>query len=368
MNMQTPASARFEHWVYDRPIVGPVEIWAILSCLAERGHGLTTLLRDARLEGLLVDPQRTWSLLGQVAVHRAASAVADEALFVDVGRRLHLPAYGAPGLAIMSSATLESALGELVRFAPLLGFKGPIRLGRPGQVLLEPFADVDAGVAAQFLALDLAKLVTFLRDLLGSDAVLQRIWAGALPPSARAALADYANVEVVDAAGEEGGLSLDARLLDRALGQANPEAHRRALEASRSLETAWRTRVDLRFQVLDRLRRLDVLVPGSAEIATALHMSDRTLRRRLEKLGTSFSAILDERRKQLAQRLLREGVTVEVIAERLGYRDVANFRQAFKRWTGEAPSLFRAGQMESVAWAATQPYPPPTQARVAAVG
>jgi AraC-like DNA-binding protein len=73
-----------------------------------------------------------------------------------------------------------------------------------------------------------------------------------------------------------------------------------------------------------------------------LAMSVATLRRRLEEEGTTFSAIVDDLRKQLAERYLRENApTISEIAFLLGFSDVTAFGRAFKRWTGVSPSEYR---------------------------
>jgi AraC-like DNA-binding protein len=78
------------------------------------------------------------------------------------------------------------------------------------------------------------------------------------------------------------------------------------------------------------------------DVAKRLHVSTRTLKRRLGENGTSFSGIVDEVRRQRAMLLLEDrGLGIGEIAHRLGYSDVANFTRAFKRWTGRSPVAFR---------------------------
>ena len=68
----------------------------------------------------------------------------------------------------------------------------------------------------------------------------------------------------------------------------------------------------------------------------------RSLRRRLSEEGTSFRQLLEEVRQTLAEELLATGgLTLEEIAERLGYGEVSNFTHAFKRWKGLAPRQYR---------------------------
>ena len=79
--------------------------------------------------------------------------------------------------------------------------------------------------------------------------------------------------------------------------------------------------------------------PQVSDMATALHMSERTLRRHLAEEGTSFSAIHDRLRTKRAMELLRDSkLSIVAIGDRLGFSDEREFRRAFKRWTGHAPS------------------------------
>src|SRR5882762_9892231 len=65
------------------------------------------------------------------------------------------------------------------------------------------------------------------------------------------------------------------------------------------------------------------------DIANHLALSERTLRRRLRALGTSYNKILQDVRSSTAQEWLRDSnLTMESIAWRLGYTETANFRHA----------------------------------------
>jgi AraC-like DNA-binding protein len=78
------------------------------------------------------------------------------------------------------------------------------------------------------------------------------------------------------------------------------------------------------------------------DIANRLALSERTLRRRLRTLGTSYNKILRDVRSSTAREWLRDStLTIESIAWRLGYTETANFRHAFKRWNGQSPQAFR---------------------------
>lgn len=76
--------------------------------------------------------------------------------------------------------------------------------------------------------------------------------------------------------------------------------------------------------------------------AAALHMTPRTLIRRLEADGTSFQAIKDGLRRDIAIRRLQVGTaSIEAIAQDVGFSSAASFHKAFHRWTGATPSAYR---------------------------
>lgn len=79
-------------------------------------------------------------------------------------------------------------------------------------------------------------------------------------------------------------------------------------------------------------------------IAAVMHMSGRTLQRRLKDHRTSFEDVVDEVRKAQAMSLLHdEKLSLGEVAFLLGYADQATFSRAFKRWTGNAPGEYRRG-------------------------
>lgn len=79
-----------------------------------------------------------------------------------------------------------------------------------------------------------------------------------------------------------------------------------------------------------------------AEVARELHLSPRTLHRRLEDEGSSFQAIKDALRRDLAiNRLAKTSQPLAQIAADLGFADTSAFYRAFVSWTGMAPAHYR---------------------------
>ena len=103
----------------------------------------------------------------------------------------------------------------------------------------------------------------------------------------------------------------------------------------------------LEVSVVDRvrhelLRRLTTGAPEADDIARALRLSPRTLRRRLEAEGVAFSDVLDAVRRDEALRLVRDTtLSFDEISFRLGFSQTTSFHRAFRRWTGATASATR---------------------------
>lgn len=79
-----------------------------------------------------------------------------------------------------------------------------------------------------------------------------------------------------------------------------------------------------------------------ADAADDLGMSLRSLHRLLAREGIDYSQLADRHRQERAQRMLRQGAGTQAVAEAVGFSDSRCFRRAFRRWTGMAPSEYRA--------------------------
>jgi AraC-like DNA-binding protein len=103
----------------------------------------------------------------------------------------------------------------------------------------------------------------------------------------------------------------------------------------------------------DTLRRLlrTELLGGrcSVEDAAALcHIHRRTLSRRLRAEGTGFRRITDEVQFEIASQLLRNRrITFGQIATTLGFSELSAFTRAFRRWSGQTPTTWRAAHLRS---------------------
>jgi AraC-like DNA-binding protein len=90
--------------------------------------------------------------------------------------------------------------------------------------------------------------------------------------------------------------------------------------------------------------------PKMQEIARELHLSSRTLQRRLQEAGYSFQQVLEEARHQLARHYLTSSLLdLNETAYLLGYEDSNSFVRAFRSWEGVPPAYWRGTQQAKAA-------------------
>lgn len=96
----------------------------------------------------------------------------------------------------------------------------------------------------------------------------------------------------------------------------------------------------VRRRMAQRLRQERVTL---ADIAADLHLSERTLHRRLQEAGTNFRALWESTRHHLAEEYLRDRrLTLTEVAGLLGFSEQSAFTRSFRRWTGQGPKAWRS--------------------------
>lgn len=90
------------------------------------------------------------------------------------------------------------------------------------------------------------------------------------------------------------------------------------------------------------LRSLRHGEPRLSDIADAMHMSDRTLQRKLKQEGITYQELLDQTRQELAEQYLANtAISMMEVSQQLGFVDLSNFYRAAKRWFGIPPGQYR---------------------------
>ncbi|MDW4500254.1 AraC family transcriptional regulator [Sulfitobacter sp. D35] len=236
---------------------------------------------------------------------------------------------------------METGLMRLAQFKSLLG-PTLMRVFWDGGLLRLEFDSVDARVPMP-PSLGALQLVTAVENIRG---------ATAQPVCAVAAGFDGSEEDRHMIAGHLGAMPERSHAAYVAF--APEDAKRRFVSENAAL---WADiEADLRLQlgaqndrwpVAERVRGALVdLMPsgrtGAEDVALALGISRSTLQRRLREEGTSYQALLDATRRDMAIRYLtKTTLRADEIASILAYRDANSFSRSFRRWTGQAPVAFR---------------------------
>jgi AraC-like DNA-binding protein len=272
---------------------------------------------------------------------RARQLTGEPGFGFHLGLRKRASMYGQLGFASMSAATLREVAELAVRFTPIITSALGLALELDGErAALRVDQHADFG-SAQDIA-----VFSFVVGLRQVGAVLTGRQPGRIRidiPFDKPAYFDrfahllpgarfgYAKLRVHF---PRGLLDFPLQTPDRAaLRAAQQVCERQLAELGTSAELA--PRVRRLVLTADSVRSIDA-------VARALHMSARTLKRKLAVEGTSFSVLVeDERRERALQLLQRSDATLETIAARLGYATVPSFARAFRRWTGNTPAQQR---------------------------
>lgn len=309
---------------------------ALDACLAGTGLDLAVLADP----GAEIDAAQELLLIGNLV-----SALGHiPGIGVKAGLRYQINTYGIWGFAMLSSATFRAAAHLGLRYLDLTYAFHGMRLEErddEAHFILDP-RNVPEALRGFILERDLAGVLSIQRDLTSIPVPLNAVHLMLPEPGDASLYTELLGIRPHFNA-TENRLVFDRRLLDRALPGANPQVMQRCEQQCQALLDKRRVRAGLSGRLRDRLLAHPGRLPDMEQLASELHMTTRTLRRRLLEENSSFRQLLEEVRQALAEELLATGgLTLEEIAERLGYGEVSNFIHAFKRWKGVTPRQYRS--------------------------
>ena len=277
----------------------------------------------------------------------AIPRIADPTFGLQAARCWHPGNLGVLGHAWISSSTLRTGANRLVRYFRVVGERGHFETeemaeglklrfwaGR-GDPATEPVAAVAVDIGMSLL-LDMCRLT--------AGAALRPI-AASLRRSRPASPLAYERFFgcSIEFGAKENSLTLSAIDADRTLDSSN----RQLASVFDKMLTEELARID-RTDVVARCKAaiLEHLTSGEMpekEAAVQLHMSPRTLQRKLAEAGTSYKSLVDATRKDLALRYIDDPLrSVTDITFALGFSGPSSLTRAFKRWTGVSPSDYRS--------------------------
>jgi AraC-like DNA-binding protein len=324
----------------------------LLHLLKDAGVSPEQLVAELARRGVTASPNAPAVSSGVDALVLLETAVdlsGDPCLMIRVGQQLGIASYGSFGFALMSCANVRESTRLMLRYGQVLFQPGwTVHECEDGLFLR---ARISRGTAAQqqlFAELAFSNLVAAGRTLYGS--AVERTEGAEIYLSysrpAHSAYYERAFNTPITFDCEHNQFFLPAQVLDTPVRTANRSQHvvfqQQCEEILRGLNSSEETTAAVRQLLIQSAGDfLDI-----SQVAKRLHVSERTLRRRLEAESTSFRSVFDEIRDLLAREYLtKTELTIADIAHLLDYAETVSFRRAFVRWNGVTPIGYRQQKM-----------------------
>ncbi|MGK0476289.1 MAG: AraC-like DNA-binding protein [Oleispira sp.] len=331
----------------DEHIYPTYKIATLNQVLIELGMPEYLLLEGTSLtpEGILSNTTRI-SRRQVIQIYRRLVAITtDPSIGLIAGQRLGMTNYGIYGYAMISSASLREALLFSIKYHEMATPTVRMSLHDDhddyASFRFDDLLRVDS-IYSFNVEMQFSLVFSLFKDMAGYDFRYFSVCAK-FPKPDHASMYEQILKCPAFFRQDHNEMRFDKAWLDTPLVRANPITAATTRELCDQVLLEMRTHDGLAHQVYEviteDIRRFSKIEP----VAEQLHMSARSLRRKLTGQGTSYQQILIDVRRQLAIEFLRHTkFSSEEIADRLGFTDAANFRHAFKRWTGKTTSDYRS--------------------------
>jgi AraC-like DNA-binding protein len=332
------------------PVVHPVYARLICADLRRKGFTERQILSGTHLQWQALHTDNSFLSFAQIRrlVLRALALSECPWLGLKVGASTQLSTHGALGVAVMACSNVAQALQLLQRFASLREGLAVVSVECQEHLVLVFHEQLQAPDIREYVMGHLtAGLLCLLETISGQDLRRQAkiSWPFAEPAWAHVYRECSAQLEF-DA--PQLRIELPLTLLNQANLAADPEAYRLALrDCEQQLKHQQLGSLSQRVQ--QRLLACAGQYPSLAQMAATEYIAPRTLIRHLRDEGVNYQQLLDHVRAELAcWLLLQTPLSIEAIAERLGYQDSSNFSRTFRRWLGVTPRAYRLGEQAEV--------------------
>ncbi len=316
-----------------------------------RSRGLSDTLL---LNGLSLDLQDGAARCTEAAAaelfDRAAMLLGDDALGLHAGEHIRPGHYGVLGYVAMNCATLGETLDYLRRYQALVVDLGGVGVAPDGDSIVLSWAPDEGRPLRQLAEFNWAALISFMRWISAHEGRPLRIDFN-YPAPAR--LDEHGRLFGCELRFDQPcyRLVLPLDWLRSPLIQPDTTMRAAMLRLADQQLLALPRGEDMLSRARSVIaRRLSEGPVELAGVARQLAVSPRTLQRALHDNGSSFSGLIDEVRRELAERYLADpALGVVDMAFLLGFSEQSAFQRAFKRWTGCTPGDYRRRQAEKLA-------------------
>ncbi|MFC5303111.1 AraC family transcriptional regulator [Azospira restricta] len=316
----------------------------MLAGAAHTGHDPAALLAAVGIAAdCLADDAARIPLADYAALYNHVNAVLDDEAFGLFAAPMRVGCFEFLCRATITAPQLGEALARAIRFLRALLPDMEIGIVRDGDSALLTIAEGQPLVVGRVFAYEwLLRLLHGLSCwLVGRGIALDAV---DFPYPRPAHADDYAQIYTANSRFDAPRLAarIAGNLLELPIRRDEAALQRFLDGAPGKLTMLYRNDRELVMRVRDHLRAALPEVPELEATAAALRLTPRTLNRRLEEEGSSFRAIKDALRRDLAlSRIAKTAQPVADLAADLGYADPSAFYRAFVGWTGVSPSAYR---------------------------
>ena len=321
-------------------------VGTVLAAAERQGVARAALLAQAGIAPADLAAER-WPIDHITRLWRAAVHCTQDAGFgLKAGAGVGPASFNVVGFLLQSAPTLRGAFALVQTYQRLISDGGRFQTiagadacwvvyhPRQGQLAFSPH-QIEAVLAA---------VVVFARWVTGSALRPQRVQFSQARIGPQAGYREVFQCPVEFEQAFSGVLLANA-LLDAPLPQANAQLaaahHQHAAARLAALSRQDGLAQTLRVWIASQLHAPGQ-APTRAQAARALGLTERTLARRMQAEGLSFSGLLDTLRRDAAlQAVAQTTRTLSEIGQALGYAEPSVFNRAFRRWTGGTPGQWR---------------------------
>ncbi|MBL4834654.1 MAG: AraC family transcriptional regulator ligand-binding domain-containing protein [Pseudomonas sp.] len=334
----------FNQQLWLSPSIHPVYARLICAELRRRGFTDSQILQGTRLNWDTLHHDNRFLSFDQMhrLVLHALTLSECPWLGIEVGRHTDVSAHGAAGYASIVTSNVRSAVSIINRYSSLRQNIAAFRVEpqQPTMLVLDErliLPELREYLLGHFTTGVLRLLETATGLPLHQELTLhwpmpETDWSEAYRQVAGNVVFNSTQLR----------LELPEGYLDSPCLAADPEAERLALrDCENQLQRLVRGG-SLSERIKQRLLNCDNQYPTLEQMAAQEHMAPRTLIRHLNDEGVRYQTLLDDVRCDLACWFLSQtDLSIESVAERLGYLDPTNFSRTFRRWLGVTPRGFR---------------------------
>ena len=319
----------------------------IANAAVARGVSAETLYEAVRFDAsVLEDPDSRMPFAQLVALYEtAAELTGDHNFGLHIGQSVNPSAFDVVGYCALNSSTLGAAFARVARYHSIWtdGALFTLETANETSAIVYRYVEPSNEERRHDSEMTLATVTTLCRNIATPDFAPTSVEFQHARPADISEHLRLFNCPIQFGASAN-RLSFPSSFLSLPIAKADASLCALLDRHAEELLTKYPPRDSLIEQVrnliADEFRGGE---PSLERIADHLHLTPRTLQRKLQELGTSYNDVLDQMRRQLAMRYLREPqMAICEVAYLLGFSEPSSFHRAFKRWTGVTPKEFRS--------------------------